>query len=479
MFKNEMKNPLPPVPQTECGWFDEPGRIRGAVDLRPISDDKTVLRNPHKGWFWHYIDNGLNSPIYRDNRDPDDHMEDFPGLNHLYLRFDWADVEKEEGVYDFGPLDEIMDEWTPYGYTFSLRACCFEPHFGEKYATPRYVFENGARCYTIEGKNAVQPDYGDPYFLERLEAFLKVLGEKFNNDDRIDIVDIGTYGTWGEGHTVEGDGVIYPVDVVKKHIDLHLKYFPDKPLLMNDDVIAGRIVNGSAECQEMLDYAYERGLGLQDDSICCDYYSVVNGYDTMRAGYAFRKLSENAPSCIEFAHYSYIHPEFDDYYRNGLTIVECLKNSNATYAGFHGYPRQFLASDKWLAEYCANRLGYWYFADMIVLPELVAAKHNHVKVRFTNKGWSKAYNRHTVSLALRDRNGIVKAAATEARVDGLNSGESGEFDVFFDLRGVPEGSYDVMLGVFEGDRPLNLAVKREFRDESGYYKVAERFVRGI
>ena len=297
----------------------------------------------------------------------------------------------------------------------------------------------------------MQPDYGDPYYLERLEAFMAELGRKYNGDPRIDLIDVGTYGTWGEGHTVEGDGVIYPEETVKKHIDLHLKYFPDKYILINDDHIVSRFAEDPESSQRILDYAYERGLGVQDDSICCDYYSVVNGYDTMRAPFAFQKLAENAPSCIEFAHYTYIHPELDHFYRNGLTIVECLKNSRATYAGFHGYPRRFLESDKWLAEYCANRLGYWYFADSALIPELTSTKHNHVKVRFTNRGWSKAYNAHAIRFALADADGnIIKTCPTEARVDGLHSEESADYDINLDLCGVPEGRY------FLSAAPLNL-----------------------
>ena len=273
-FPNESVSQRPMEPQTLCGWFDDPKSLNGYIDLLPLSDDKRILKNPHKGWFWHYIDNGFRNPRYRNWPDTSDHLEDFPGLNHLYLRFDWSDVEKEEGVYDFGFLDKIMEEWGPCGYAFSLRVCCFETDFTEP-ATPDYVFEKGAKCYKIRDR-FIQPDYGDAYFLERLEAFLAVLGKKYNNDPRVDIIDIGTYGTWGEGHTVEGEGFIYPVEVVKKHIDLHMKYFPDKYLLINDDHIVGRIFRGSEECQNMLDYAYEHGLGLQDDSICCDYYSVVN-----------------------------------------------------------------------------------------------------------------------------------------------------------------------------------------------------------
>ena len=36
------------------------------VDLRHLADDKTVLENPHKGWYYHFVDNGMKRPVYRD-----------------------------------------------------------------------------------------------------------------------------------------------------------------------------------------------------------------------------------------------------------------------------------------------------------------------------------------------------------------------------------------------------------------------------
>ena len=35
-------------------------------DLTKYRDDRTVLRNPHKGWYWHYYDNGFGRDTYRD-----------------------------------------------------------------------------------------------------------------------------------------------------------------------------------------------------------------------------------------------------------------------------------------------------------------------------------------------------------------------------------------------------------------------------
>ena len=235
---------MPKMPRPYTG-FHAP--CENYINLEPWQDDKTVLKNPHKGWYWHFIDNGFGRGAYRQNIAPGDYMEDFPGLNHLYLRFDWGDIEKEEGVYDWSYIDQIMEEWGAKGYRFSMRICTYE---GDRepesirYATPKWVYDAGASRLELPN-GCIAPDYGDPVYLEKLENFMCEYGRKFNNDPRVEFVDIGTFGTWGEGHTVWGSEKMYPKEVICKHILLHAKYFPDKFILMNDDMVGHR-----ASCPE-------------------------------------------------------------------------------------------------------------------------------------------------------------------------------------------------------------------------------------
>ena len=91
--------------------------------LTALQDDRAVLTNPHKGWYFHYIDNGMKAPAYRNTIKPGDDLRAFPGLNHLYLRFDWNDIEPTRGRYEWDKLDAIIDHWGRQGYRFSMRLC--------------------------------------------------------------------------------------------------------------------------------------------------------------------------------------------------------------------------------------------------------------------------------------------------------------------------------------------------------------------
>lgn len=76
-------------------------------DYSNISDEVTILKNPHKGFYYHYVDNGFTRPTYRNGIQSDDDLLEFPGMNHLYIRFDWSDVEKEKGVYDWSCMQIV------------------------------------------------------------------------------------------------------------------------------------------------------------------------------------------------------------------------------------------------------------------------------------------------------------------------------------------------------------------------------------
>ena len=461
--------------QTMCFMTDDiAARRKNFVDLRLLVDDKTVLKNPHKGWFWHFIDNGYGRPFYRDGYE-EDPVLDFPGLNHLYLRFDWGDVEKAEGVYDFSYLDEIMDLWAPRGYKFSLRVCSYENDPNMNYATPAYVYEQGAKGYRLPG-GRIQPDYGDPIFLHHVERLLYTLGEKFNGHPLIECIDVGTMGTWGEGHTACGTGEIIPPSVVKKHFDLHAKYFPDTWVLCNDDHISCRIAHGQAEVQEILDYAYERGFGVQDDSVCCNYYTQVNDYDTLRAPWAFDRLWKNAPTAIEMEHYGFVHAH-NDHFRDGLTAIEAFKRCHATFAGFHGYPRKWLENEFYLTEYCANRLGYWYFITGACIPELTDTAYNTITLDMENRGWARAYWPFDLKLRLKNEEGSYIIPLDAENREWLPDTPF-TLDLRVDARGVPAGEYDVAVGLFEGERPVKLAIKETALDE-GFYTIGRTAVRTV
>ena len=85
-----------------------------------------------------------------------------------------------------------------------------------------------------------------------------------------------------------------------------------------------------------------------------------------------------------------------------------------------------------------------------------------------------------VCLAVSDDAGnIIRTISSDQRVDGLSNEEARTFDVNFDLRGIPGGEYNVLLGVFEGKTPIKIALKEEAEAGLGFYKICRRTVREL
>lgn len=458
------------------------------IDMDCWIDDKTVLENPHKGWYWHFIDNGVFSGKYRDKNVPGDYLEDIKGLKIIYLRIDWCDIEKEEGVYDWSYIDSIMDEWGKKGFTFTFRMCTCESGVIDKdpepmHGTPQYVFDKGAKLYawgkTESGQTLYEPIYDDPIFLECLERFMKEFGRKFNGDKRVEYIDVGTFGTWGEAHCHRENyqtNFVYDNSVTKKHMDLHTKYFPDTQIIMNYAMPQHGGWNCKEEnAQEIMEYAKTYGMGIRSDSNCVDWYSEYFQYDTCGNPTMFAQLNEDAPVDLELAHYWYLKNKgLDVLYKSGLPYLEAMKNLKATFAGFHGYPREYVSENPHFYEYCANRLGYWFFLNGARIGKLFADTTCTMDFFFENKGFARSYHKYDLKVKLVNNETNEEYFFNSFDNDCRKWQPNVEVRerVKLDLRGVKAGNYSVLVGLFEGERDIKLALKEDIYN-NGYYKVTD------
>lgn len=455
-----------------AGKYGNPQYYR---DYRYLQDDSRVLKNPHKGWYWHFIDNGCARSAYRAGIGTD-RMTDFPGLNHLYLRIDWSDIERQDGVYDWSYMDRIFDDWGSCGYKFTFRVCCYEGS-AIPYATPEWVRLKGAKGFECTG-GAWQPDYGDSIFLRYLERFMREFGRKYNGHPLVEYVDVGTYGTWGEGHTGYGSGNSFPTEVLIRHINLHLKYFPDTPVLVNDDMINASANENGTQRQRLLDYCVGKGLGFRDDSVLCACYADAGyyEYDTIRTPFMFDLFSPNAPVDIEITHYDRISPET---FKDGFPLYEALRRSHATYCGFHGYPRPWLEKNRYLTERLANKLGYWYFVDGAEIPECVSGFPSVVKLYIQNKGFCHAYRPFELKIKLVGSDGSEYIVFNRSGMNLEWRAESLVCEtVRLELTAVPAGEYLFCIGIFEGETPIQLGFKEDCVTADGFYALDTVCVKG-
>ncbi|WP_460165826.1 DUF4832 domain-containing protein [Thermostilla marina] len=485
------------------GWFVPPGTLVSAeIDLRPLWDASLPLANPHKGWYHHFYDNHVNKYLV----ERDEELLDFPGMDHIYLRLAWAYLEPEEGRYNWRILDEQIDKWTAHGLGVALRITCKETgtdRIEQQFATPRWVREAGAKgvfCARRGSEHIVvepspgepdpklpwEPFFDDPVFLEKLDHFLEALAAHYDGKPWLRYVDIGSVGDWGEGHTSSGSGRKYGYDVLTKHLDLYRKHFRHTQLIVSDDFVYS--VADPNDRERLHKYVIDAGIGYRDDSILVDWY-VRTYSDTysVRSPEFFADAWRHTPTVLELQHYGSIKKNGNwegrpgssiarfgggrtgaDYFRGAIDIM------HATYIGYHGYARDWLADHPELTGELLNRCGYWYFPHKVVTPDVMTAGRTcSLQVWWQNRGVAPAYHAYDLVWRLRGPNTYTQRMASGNR-RWLPGPEDRPYRETYSLE-IPDnlspGKYALQwkLRSSEAARDVALPLKATSRDEEGFY----------
>ena len=194
-----------------------------------------------------------------------------------YDRFQWNQLEPEEGRYDWAPIDRCLAAFAKMGLPFAFRIMCANLHSSGRDCTPQWVFDKGAKGYVYEGleyalpdgtktKDKVAPWFGDPVFIACHRRFIEALAKRYDGDPRLHGIDLGSYGNWGEWHCYplwpkgrrnEGSPG-NPSEVRRQYVDMYLDNFRKTPVIfMTDDA-------------PMLAYAEGKGtfrVGLRRDGV--------------------------------------------------------------------------------------------------------------------------------------------------------------------------------------------------------------------
>jgi hypothetical protein len=123
----------------------------------------------------------------------------------------WGTIEPVEGQFNWDDVDYCIDYWHARDKQVRLRISVVsakgetEDHQG----TPSWIFDNyGVGFQDIEVSSEDNEDkfyrFSDSTnstYREKMENFLNVYADRYKDDDRIEAVDLKTYGKWGEHHS--------------------------------------------------------------------------------------------------------------------------------------------------------------------------------------------------------------------------------------------------------------------------------------
>ncbi len=391
--------------------FGQDGEAR--VRVKPESAREVVI-NPGKGWVLYGQATG--------------HSDSLLAVSNLgYRRFEWADLEPEEGRFQWEPIESFLAGWDRLGKQAAFGVMCLNSHTSKPdgYSTPKWVFDAGAPRRIVELKDIQQqttgipglkvvPTFNDPVFLAKLANLLAALGRRFDGDRRIAFVDMRSYGNWGEGHMHPFGGAPISAEEFRHHVQLHLDAFPKTRICI------------SCENQETL-----RAFGIAPAVVeLFGPYGFLKeqewwyGRDKQnRQGYGHR-----LEDCVEIGKPSYI-----DLSRGGKS------------------GRELLEEEPELVRRLANRMGYHFVLQEAVYPRRISrTKSATAAVQWFNAGVAPIYVPCLVAFGLLDAEGRVAAKdwPPDCEPQRWQPGETVTETITPQFADAPAGSYRLAVGLF-------------------------------
>jgi alpha-glucosidase len=402
-----------------------------------------MLLNPGKGW----------SAFGMPDRHPKEVL-DLVGMG--VMRFDWSSLEPQEGQYDWSMIDRFLDSWGRLGRVCNLGVMCANTHSRapEGYVTPKWVFDAGAKKIEImlnptqsttgtPGKK-VAPVFDDPIFLEKFSNFLRAFAQRYDGDPRLAVLDIRSYGNWGEAHMHPFGGPDIAPEQFRRHVQMHLDAFKKTQLCLSCNAHLGKY----GPLKPIFDWAVlEKHIAPRRDGICGN----SNGQETA-LGLGI------APGVFE------LYDNYDGVKKRGwwdgqkdkggcgFRLEECIENGKPTWVdlgrgGSSGL--RMLQENRALIERLTNRIGYHFHLQRVTYPRQAVRNGFELELTWLNQGVAPMYIPCAVALTLLDESG--KRMGTiwppECRPDQWMPGRAVVEKVHVPGLDIPPGAYRLALAL--------------------------------
>lgn len=338
-------------------------------------------------------------------------------ISLLYMDITWAELEPEEGVYNWASIDEEnqISRWRKEGKHLVLRFVCDIPSDEEHMDIPEWLYEKSGKAgkwYDGEYGKGFAPDYNSPTIISCHKKAVRAIGEHFGQDGLISYVELGSLGHWGEWHVNYSEGIQrIPREAVReKYILPWTKAFPDAMILM-------RRPFASAE---------KYGFGLYND-MTGQPEATQSWFDWINNGGKYDQTGEKnvivpmkdfwktAPSGGEFTSSLSMEEMLDT---NLSGTVEMIREAHTTFLG----PK--IPDENYVDGYkeVLKNMGYRLWISMAELKN--TAKGSRLKLTWENSGVAPMYKEWPVYVYIEDESGkLVEKSRISIKISSLLPGE--------------------------------------------------------
>jgi len=420
-----------------------------------FAEVNTLFANPGQGWM--STDRTPSKPPR------------FP-CSVVYLRFDWADAEPEEGKYNWKFIDDVIQAWKPYHAAVALRVMTANAHSAGYYSSPKWLFTAGCRGFEYLAGGAdptsggallprIEPDYADPIYLAKHARFIDALGRRYDGNPDVEFLDIGSYGIWGEWHTTHEA----PLEVRKQIVDTYLHAFSRTPLVfMTDDAAT-------------LAYAVTKGIGLRRDGVGSPWHEKAWIGSPRYVGVPHMDGQwRMAPVVFEwFGDYNYIESQKWSF----PSAVKFMLDNHVTMINDNigAFPEEARP----MLENLARRAGYRFVLRSIDHARSVSrGKPLPISMNWENVGVGRLYRHFDLQIRLQNPKGKTVLTRTVSDARKWLPGPIPISNALMLPGNLEPGKYRIELAIVDANRsrnPLQLAI--DLPNNAGWYPVSEIDIR--
>lgn len=160
-------------------------------------------------------------------------------IHLLYVDITWAELEKEQGKYDWQAIEEEnqFERWRSEGKHIVLRFLLDYPSSQKHKDIPGWLYEkmeDPGDWYNSSYGKGFSPNYSNPEFQKYYKRAVKAMGERWGSDSFFSYIELGVLGHWGEWHVdTESNVRQLPSEPIREeYVTPWLEAFPESKLLM-------------------------------------------------------------------------------------------------------------------------------------------------------------------------------------------------------------------------------------------------------
>lgn len=120
-----------------------------------------------------------------------------PSTSEVF-RFYAEEVNPSPGVFTWGILDNAITKAKAAGQKLNVRIIMYDPYGGSW--LKGYIPGFSTRCTTEGGGTYFAPDFDSPVAQQRHRELISAFATRYNNNDTVEYVDIGSVGSYAEWH---------------------------------------------------------------------------------------------------------------------------------------------------------------------------------------------------------------------------------------------------------------------------------------